>query len=320
MKRKDGPVAHVAPAVPEVTPLRFAQRELVRELGLMRDGCWDGGATLVQNHALIEVEREDGLTAGALAERLVIDRSTASRLVERLVNKGWVAAAPDPDDRRRKRLRLTVAGRRQVGRSHAHANSEASEALGLLLPEERQAILRGVRLYAKALRRRRLLSNAVIRPVRPADNAALREIIVAALAEYGVRGRPDPACDVDLEDAHAFYTRPRCCYFVAELPEGVVAGGAGYAPLPAPGVERGACELRKMYLSPVARGTGLGLLLLRKCLEAMRSDGYQWCYLSTLGRMAPAAHLYVTAGFERVELTRGAIAAGCDATYRMRLR
>ncbi|WP_225753449.1 MarR family winged helix-turn-helix transcriptional regulator [Actinotalea sp. Marseille-Q4924] len=63
--------------------------------------------------ALRAVER--GSTAGApsvgdVAEALVVDPSTASRVVERCVDAGLLSRTPDAEDRRRSALALTAAG------------------------------------------------------------------------------------------------------------------------------------------------------------------------------------------------------------------
>jgi putative acetyltransferase len=301
------------PLLPEVAPLRVAQRELVRELGLTEGLERELGATLAQCHALVEIDQTDRLSARELASRLVVDASTMSRLVERLVARGWVRQEPDPGDGRRKRLTLTAAGRRQVARAHARANAEAHAALSLLLPAERRTVVEGLRLYAKALRRHRRLRGVDIRSIRPADNAAMRDIIVRALVEHGVEGRPNPTYDADLDDLHGYYARPGAGYFVAVDP--TVVGGAGYAPLVA---EREACELRKMYVAESLRGCGLGLELLKVCLAAARRDGYRWCYLNTMDRLRSAVRLYESFGFEAT--TRAAAAgSGCDRWYRLSL-
>jgi putative acetyltransferase len=176
----------------------------------------------------------------------------------------------------------------------------------LLPAAQRATVVRGVQLYAKALARLRLLGAVTVRPIRRAENAAMREIVLAAFEEFGVVGRPHPEHDRDLGNLGRHY---RGRYFVAVGDR--VLGGAGYAPL-----KQGACELRKMYLAPAARGAGLGLQLLRACLDAASKDGYRWCYLNTLGRMDRALRLYRAFGFRRVDWRPAGDTSGCDAWYR----
>ncbi|HZB29893.1 MAG TPA: MarR family winged helix-turn-helix transcriptional regulator [Streptosporangiaceae bacterium] len=55
-------------------------------------------------------ERAEDVTVGAVAERLSIDPSTASRLVGHAIAAGFVARRPSPRDARRANLQLTDAG------------------------------------------------------------------------------------------------------------------------------------------------------------------------------------------------------------------
>ncbi|MGI3778039.1 MAG: MarR family winged helix-turn-helix transcriptional regulator [Janthinobacterium lividum] len=53
---------------------------------------------------------EDGLALGILAERLGMDPTTLNRNLKPLEARDFVSAAPDPDDRRVRLVRLTAAG------------------------------------------------------------------------------------------------------------------------------------------------------------------------------------------------------------------
>ena len=52
-----------------------------------------------------------------LADHVLISRPTASRVVDRLVNAGWVTRRDDDHDRRVVLIALTEAGRRQQARA-----------------------------------------------------------------------------------------------------------------------------------------------------------------------------------------------------------
>lgn len=54
---------------------------------------------------------EDGLALGVLAERLGMDPTTLNRNLKPLEARALVAAAPDPDDRRIRLVRLAPAGK-----------------------------------------------------------------------------------------------------------------------------------------------------------------------------------------------------------------
>lgn len=65
------------------------------------------GITLAQWRALDAVHREEGATQRRIAEMLDVGDVTASRLIDRLVEKLWIKRLSDPGDRRAHRLYLT---------------------------------------------------------------------------------------------------------------------------------------------------------------------------------------------------------------------
>jgi DNA-binding MarR family transcriptional regulator len=60
---------------------------------------------------LLHLWQNDGQSAGRLADLTIRDRPAMSRLLEGLVQKGFVARFPDPDDRRKTSIHLTDKGR-----------------------------------------------------------------------------------------------------------------------------------------------------------------------------------------------------------------
>jgi DNA-binding MarR family transcriptional regulator len=65
-------------------------------------------------------------TVTRLAELLGVTRQAASKLADEMVRRGYLLRAPDPQDRRRTRLRLSAKGRRV--RRRAAEESAAIEA------------------------------------------------------------------------------------------------------------------------------------------------------------------------------------------------
>ena len=108
---------------------------------------------------MIELGKNGELTAGELSSLLHLDKSTMSRTLAELIKNGLIAARPVQPaltrDRRRKPLALTAKGKRKLEAIHENANSEVNDALALLDDQERRAVVQGMALYAKALRRAR---------------------------------------------------------------------------------------------------------------------------------------------------------------------
>ncbi|WP_405836128.1 MarR family winged helix-turn-helix transcriptional regulator [Streptomyces sp. NBC_01518] len=63
---------------------------------------------------LRQVADSDPLRPGELAQRLGVEASHVTRMVQQLQKSGYVTRVPDPDDRRAQRIELTEAGRKAV--------------------------------------------------------------------------------------------------------------------------------------------------------------------------------------------------------------
>jgi ribosomal protein S18 acetylase RimI-like enzyme len=62
----------------------------------------------------------------------------------------------------------------------------------------------------------------------------------------------------------------------------------------------GGYEVAKMTVSETLRGSGLGRLLMQRCIDAGAEDGVPRLYLETNSSLAPALGLYRAMGFEHL--------------------
>jgi DNA-binding MarR family transcriptional regulator len=67
--------------------------------------------------------------ASALAAARQLRMSAITPLIDALQGRGWVTREPDPDDRRRVRLALTVAGRRAMRAARGQAGRRLRDVL-----------------------------------------------------------------------------------------------------------------------------------------------------------------------------------------------
>lgn len=152
-----------------------------------------------------------------------------------------------------------------------------------------------------------------IRPITPADDAAVARIIRTVMPEFGASGCGFAMNDPEVDWMSKAYGAPRHAYFVLER-DGQVLGGGGIAPLE--GGDADTCELRKMYFLPEARGLGAGAAMMAFCLDAAREAGFRRCYLETLTGMDAAMRLYERSGFCRIDGAMGATGhGGCNTFY-----
>jgi ribosomal protein S18 acetylase RimI-like enzyme len=67
-------------------------------------------------------------------------------------------------------------------------------------------------------------------------------------------------------------------------------------------VDDSRCEMKRLFVRPAFRGTGLGRVLVEAIIKEARGIGYQSMLLDTLpGRMDSAIALYRKMGFEEIE-------------------
>ena len=166
-----------------------------------------------------------------------------------------------------------------------------------------------------------------LRPITPADNAAVARVIRTVMPEFGCVGENFSISDPEVDDMAAAYAAPRHGFFVVEgtldgdigaaaaSSEGGmstrVLGCAGFAPLT--GGDPTVCELRKMYMLPKGRGRGGGGLLMEACLAGARAAGFTRMYLETVTTMTDAAAVYAKYGFRYLDGPMGATGhGGCD--------
>ena len=134
----------------------------------------------------------------------------------------------------------------------------------------------------------------VISPVRAAEDLAATITLFRAYAA---------SLDVDLayqdfEGEMAAmpgkYAPPAGELLLARNPDGAPIGAVGLRPID----PSGCCEMKRLYVAPEGRGSGVGRALVDVLVEVARRGGYRELRLDTLPSMAGAQALYRKLGFE----------------------
>lgn len=105
--------------------------------------------SIAQSHAMERLAAEGALTVNELAAALFLEKSSASRLADGLVRKGYAERATDPEDRRRVRISLTQSGRALARKVEEDLTAHRGELLTGLPASERRAVIRAVERLAE---------------------------------------------------------------------------------------------------------------------------------------------------------------------------
>jgi len=106
--------------------------------------------TLAQYRFLIELASRGPQRLADLATALGVDRSTATRMCDRLVRKRLVARRRTQEDRRTVRVSLTGAGAELVAEGSRRRRVEIATIVGRMAAADREPVVRALRAFADA--------------------------------------------------------------------------------------------------------------------------------------------------------------------------
>jgi DNA-binding MarR family transcriptional regulator len=156
--RRARPASAPAPSpdddqAPEARALLDALQAVARELRLTeRRGRAPLGLPPGPAAGPPRARRRPAASLAELAERTYTDPSSASVVVQRLVERGLVMRVDSERDRRRTELRATASGRALVSRAPTDAVVRVADALSPLGGRQAAALSRGLQALARGLR------------------------------------------------------------------------------------------------------------------------------------------------------------------------
>jgi DNA-binding MarR family transcriptional regulator len=131
--------------------LQAAVADLVRGYQFRdRDRICCHDVSVTQCYALETLVDHGPMRLSALAERLFLDKSTTSRVLNALVRKGYVEQRPDPTDGRATLVSVTRQGQRLCARISADLVEQQKQLLGDLTPELRAGVVQVIQRLARA--------------------------------------------------------------------------------------------------------------------------------------------------------------------------
>ncbi len=278
-----------------IAAIRSFNRFYTRLAGVLDARFLGTDTTLVEARLLFEIAHRDAPVAAELQTALGLDGGYASRLLQRLAARGWLARTRASTDARRRTLRLTPEGHAVLATIDTRQHGRAAGLLASLEAVQRADLVAALGLARILLEPPPALTIA-LRPFRTGDLpliAARQALLYAQENDWGV-----PLEANVMETASRFLRgfkpgREQC--WVAEL-DGVLAGSVMLTD-----EGDGLARLRLLYVEPFARGHGLGTTLVATCLGFAREVGYGAMTLWTHNVLAGARRIYAAQGFVLVE-------------------
>lgn len=103
--------------------------------------------------------------------------------------------------------------------------------------------------------------------------------------------------EAELAGLPGAYAPPFGELFIARGGDGSAVGCVALRPVE----PKGTCEMKRLYVAPAGRGSGLGRALMEAVIREARDIGYREMRLDTLPSMTVAQSMYRAAGFRLIE-------------------
>jgi putative acetyltransferase len=134
----------------------------------------------------------------------------------------------------------------------------------------------------------------LITPALPTDLPAIRDLFRAYAATL-----PNDICTQGFDEEAASlpgqYAPPAGALLIARDKHAAALGCVAMRPL-----GNNIAEMKRLYVAPEGRGSGLGRALAQAIIEAARAAGHAEMRLDTLTHMTEAQALYRTLGFTEI--------------------
>ncbi len=224
----------------------------------------------------------------AVRAYLGLDSGLMSRLLRGLEDEKLIEVTSDPDDARKRRATLTSRGQQEF-RAYEHLSDGRAQDLLAKYPHP-EALLEAMDLVASALGREKWTLEECD-PRDPAARYCLEEYYGELNRRFDGGFDVSLSCDPDATDM----IRPRGCFLVA-MSDGLPLGCVGLK-----GTDKGYAEIKRLWVSPAARGMGLARRLMAEVEEIARELEIDLLRLDTNSALPEAVRFYQTAGWREID-------------------
>ncbi len=273
----------------QIEQVRSFNRAVTRRIGVLEQDYMSRGRPYGEARILFEAGLRDGVEVQTLRQMFKLDSGYLSRILRALEKEGLALLARNPEDGRRRELRLTPRGHQEFEGYDAASAELASALLERLAPMERS------RLVAAMAEVERLLEAASIETaVEPADTADARACLGAYYDELAQRFEAgfDPEAVKNFDPAEM--APPKGWFVVARIDCKAVGCGALKV------LEPGIGEIKRVWTSPDARGKGVARQIMDRLEQIAAEQGMRAVRLDTNRTLTEAQAFYLKRGYAEI--------------------
>ena len=270
-----------------VEQVRRFNRDISRRIGALEESYLARGRPLGEARLLWEIGAAGEIEIRALREKLGLDSGYVSRLLRKLEKQGLVENRQSAADARSRTVRLSREGKVEFAAYDAMSDDLAKAMLGSLDDGGRARLAEAMARVESLLRSAQVVLEDV-----PADCAEAETCLNAYFAELDARFENgfDPYAGSDEEEG-----APAMEHFVIARVEGKAAGCGMVLEL-----EPGIAEIKRVWIAPELRGTGVASRIMDHLEVRAREGGYRLVRLDTNGTLTEAQAMYRKRGYREV--------------------
>jgi DNA-binding MarR family transcriptional regulator/GNAT superfamily N-acetyltransferase len=272
-----------------VARVRSFNRTVTERVGALDEHYLGCGRSLGEARFLWDIGAGDGIEVRELRRRLQIDSGYASRLLRSLESQGLVEVHEGAGDRRVRHVRLTASGRSERAELDRLSDGLALSTLEPLDDDQRTRLV-----SAMAEVERLLLASAITITADDSGGEDAQWCLEQYFAELTARFTRAPVLPGSVAAESRQLTPPAGLTLVARRGTEPVACGSLKFHADAPP------DIKRMWVSPAARGIGLGRRLLRTLEQHASEAGATVVRLETNAALTEAIGMYRAAGYAEV--------------------
>jgi len=272
-----------------VTQVRTFNRTVAERIGALTDEFLGRRRPMGSSRTLWEIGRK-GVEVRTLRARLGLDSGYASRVLQSLKREGLITIAPSPEDARVRLVKLTAAGRAERAELDRRADTVAWSFLEPLSDRQRDELVSAVTQVERLLRAS-MVTIEVADPSTPDSRWCIQQYIDELNTRFDTGF--DPSRSISATEREL--VPPVGLLVIARLRGRAIGCGALKFHRRAP------TELKRMWVSPDARGLGIGRRLLIDLERRARESGASVVRLETNRSLKEAIQLYRSSGYREVK-------------------